>query len=404
MGVESDKWRNLPMISRKIAQNMASGSWIRRMFEEGNRLKAEFGADKVFDFSLGNPDLEPPAEVLAAFRELAADPRPGLHAYMSNVGYLETRQAVARKYSDLSGLDIEAGGVCMTVGAAGALNVALKSLLDPGDEVIVLAPFFVEYLSYIQNHGGVPVVVRCDEQTMQPDPAAIAAVITDRTKALILNSPNNPTGVIYPGEILDALGRVLDQAPQPVYVLSDEPYAELVFDGQTTPNSLSHLKNCLVCNSWSKSLSLPGERIGFILVSPSCDDYDNLTGAIAYCNRVLGFVNAPAFLQRIIARSIDAKVDVSRYEARRNRIFEILTTAGFQVMKPGGGFYFFPRAPIADDVAFAAACARHRVLVVPGSGFGFPGFFRLCFAVPDEVIERSADAFLAIGREFGLIQ
>lgn len=390
------------MISKKIAQNMASGSWIRKMFEEGTRLKAEFGAEKVYDFSLGNPDLEPPVEVLEAFRDLAADTHPGLHAYMSNVGLVETRQAVARQLSQKSGLAIDAGAICMTVGAAGALNITLKSILDQGDEVIVLAPYFVEYLSYIENHGGVPVVVNCDELTMFPDPEKVRAAMTARTKAIIINSPNNPTGVIYPAEILTALNKVLKQSVQAIYVLSDEPYAELTFDHKTTPNSLAFFDNCIVCNSWSKSLSLPGERIGFACVSPKCEDYAGLIGAIAYCNRVLGFVNAPAFLQRIIARTIDAKVEVSRYEIRRNRIFEILTVAGFDVRKPDGGFYFFPKAPIEDDVEFAAACARHHVLIVPGRGFGFPGYFRLCFAVPDEMIERSAEAFQAIGKEFGL--
>lgn len=391
------------MISKQITQNMAAGSWIRKMFEEGARLKAEFGVDRVYDFSLGNPDLEPPVEVLDAFRTLAADTRSGLHAYMSNNGYLETRQAVARSLTEKSGVTIDAGGVCMTVGAAGALNVALKALLDPADEVIVLAPYFVEYLTYIGNHGGVPVVVSCDPATMFPDLDQIAAALTPRTKAIILNSPNNPTGVIYPEATLNALNQVLLQASQAVYVLSDEPYAELTFDQKQTPSNLKAFQNCIVCNSWSKSLSLPGERIGFISVSPTCEDYANLTAALAYCNRVLGFVNAPAFLQRVIAQTIDAKVDVSRYETRRNRIYEIMTEAGFQVKKPDGGFYFFPKAPIEDDVAFAAACARHRLLIVPGRGFGFPGYFRLCFAVPDATIENSAEAFQAIGKEFGLI-
>ena len=391
------------MIARKITQSMAAGSMIRKMFEEGARLKAQFGADKVFDFSIGNPDLEPPAEVIAAFQELAADPRPGLHAYMNNAGYLETRQVVADKLAKSSGLDVKAEAVCMTVGAAGALNVSLKALLDPGDEVIVLAPYFVEYLSYIQNHGGLPVVVTCDEKTFFPDPEKIAAALTPQTKALIINSPNNPTGVIYPIDVLEALDKVLLAASQTVYVLSDEPYAGLTFDGQQTPDNLAHLTNCIVCNSWSKSLSLPGERIGYIGVSPRCEDYANLVQAIGYCNRVLGFVNAPAFLQRVIAKTIHARVDVNRYEIRRNRMHDILTAAGFDVRRPDGGFYFFPKAPIADDSEFVAACARHNVLVVPGKGFGFPGFFRLCFAVPDDMIERSAPAWLAIGKEFGLI-
>ncbi len=391
------------MISQEIAQGMSSGSWIRRMFEEGARLKAEVGADRVFDFSLGNPDLEPPAEVLTAFRELAAERAPGLHGYMSNAGYPETREAVARKLSRESGLSLDADAVCMTVGAAGALNVALKALLDPGDEVLVLAPYFVEYLSYITNHGGVPVVVTCDPDTLRPDVDRIRQAITARTKALIINSPNNPTGLIYPAEVLSTLNDVLLQAPRTVYVLSDEPYAGLEFDGRSTPSSLRHFKNSVVCNSWSKSLSLPGERIGYVAVSPRCEDYERLIQATGYCNRVLGFVNAPAFLQRVITRTIDARVDVRRYEERRDRMGAVLAAAGFTTIRPEGGFYFFPRSPIADDVAFANACARHHVLIVPGQGFGFPGHFRLCFAVPDDLIERSAEAFREIGREFGLL-
>jgi aspartate aminotransferase len=391
------------MISHKIAKNMANGSWIRKMFEEGSRLKAQYGADKVFDFSLGNPDLEPPEKVLEAIRRQAADPRLGLHGYMSNVGYLETRTAIADQLSASSGLAIEPAGICMTVGAAGALNVALKALLDPGDEVLILAPFFVEYISYIDNHGGVAVAVDSDPETLLPDMAAIARAITPRTKAMIINSPNNPSGVVYSAETLQDLNAVLNRAGHTIYVLSDEPYADLTYDGQSVPSSLACIEQLILCYSWSKSLSLPGERIGYVCISPRCAFYQDLVNAIAFCNRILGFVNAPAFFQRVIQTALDAKVDVARYERRRDRIYEILTAAGFTVRKPAGGLYFFPRCPIADDTAFAQACARHNVLIVPGRGFGYPGFFRLCFAVSEATIENSAAAWLAIGREFGLI-
>jgi aspartate aminotransferase len=389
------------MISDKIAGQMGQGSFIRKMFEEGNRLKAIHGADHVFDFSIGNPDLEPPAEVGDAIRRLAAAPALGSHGYMSNAGYPSTRAAIAASLSRRSGLDVPAAAICMTVGAAGALNVALKALLDPGDEVIVLAPYFVEYLTYIQNHGGVPVVVRCSEESLQPDPDAIRRALTPRTKALIINSPNNPSGEIYPADMLRQIGDALRSAARTVYVLSDEPYGELVYDGRTVPATLACLDNALVCNSWSKTLSLPGERIGYLAISPKCEDFARLCDAAAYCNRILGFVNAPAFFQRVVEETLDARVAVDRYESRRNRMVEILQDAGFPVRRPSGGFYLFPRTPIADDIQFADVCARHLVLLVPGSGFGFPGYCRLCFAASEQTIEGSAAAFKAIAHEFG---
>jgi aspartate aminotransferase len=390
------------MISRIIAGQMSQGSFIRKMFEEGSRLKAVHGADKVFDFSIGNPDLEPPEEVIGAIRQLASDSMPGLHSYMTNAGHASTRAAVAARISRRCGFAVPEQAVCMTGGAAGALNVALKSVLDPGDEVIVLAPYFVEYLTYITNHGGVPVVVPCDPTDLQPDLAAVRRALTPRTKALIINSPNNPSGEIYPSEKLCRLNRLLLDAPRTIYVLSDEPYSELVYDGLSAPATFACLDHAIICDSWSKSLSLPGERIGYLAVNPHCEDFGRLTDAAAYCNRILGFVNAPAFFQKVVEQAIDARVDVSRYETRRNMMADILQAAGFTVKRPSGGFYLFPRTPIADDVAFVTACASHLVLVVPGSGFGYPGHFRLCFAASENTIRNSAQAFRQIGHEFGL--
>jgi len=391
------------MISQQIVTRMSQGSFIRKMFEEGNRLKAIHGADKVYDFSIGNPDLEPPAAVLHAIRSLAQSDLPGRHGYMSNAGYASTCAAVARQLSGKSGIEVPSRSICMTVGAAGAMNVILKAILDPGDEVLVLAPFFVEYLSYIGNHGGVPVIVRNDPETFLPDPAAIRKAITAKTKALIINSPNNPSGAIYSADVLRGLDAVLHEAPRTIYVISDEPYAELVYDGQTVPPTLACIEQAILCTSWSKSLSLPGERIGYLAISPRCEDYDNLVSAAGYCNRTLGFVNAPAFFQRVIEQAIDARVDISRYEERRNLLAGILRSAGFKLKIPAGGMYLFPQSPIPDDAAFADACARHHILLVPGSGFGFPGYVRLCFAASEKSILGSAEAFQAVGREFGLI-
>ena len=390
------------MIARKIADQMGRGSMIRKMFEEGNRLKALYGADQVYDFSLGNPDLEPPRAVQEALCRLVLDKRPGLHSYMSNAGHESVRQAVAARYSRLSGLPVTAGQVCMTVGAAGALNSVLKALLDPGDEVILLAPFFFEYLSYIDNHGGVAVEVPCDRDTLLPDLAAIRQALTPKTKAIIINSPNNPSGVIYPEWLLRALDDLLQKQDHVITVLSDEPYAELAYDGNIVPSTLACLRQVVVCTSWSKTLSLPGERIGCLIVSPRCQESDRLIQAAVYCNRVLGYVNAPALFQRVIEEAIDAKVDISLYEKRRDMLAEVLLAAGFNLQKPQGGLYLFPHSPGDDDVAFAAACARHRVLLVPGSGFHFQGYVRLCFAVKESVIENSVPAFQAIAREYGL--
>jgi aspartate aminotransferase len=390
------------MISHQIAEQMSRGSLIRKMFEEGNRLKQQYGADQVFDFSLGNPDLEPPNEVQQALKDLVNNPEPGLHAYMSNAGLLSVRETVARHHSNMSGLAVEASDICMTVGAAGALNVMLKALLDPGDEVIVLAPFFFEYLSYTNNHGGQTVVVKNNPQTLLPDLDAIERAITPRTKALIINSPNNPSGVIYPRETLLALDVLLRSREQVIYVLSDEPYADLVYDGNTMPSTLACIQNAVICTSWSKQLSLPGERIGSIVISPRCEDRELLSQSATYCNRILGYVNAPALFQRVIERAIDAVVAIDQYEKRRDMLFTVLGDAGWTVEKPAGGLYLFPRSPIDDDTAFANACARHRILLVPGSAFWFPGYVRLCFAVSEQTIRNSAKAFQAVAREFSL--
>ena len=390
------------MISKYMKENIKQGSFIRKMFEEGIRMKNQFGADQVYDFSLGNPDLEPPKEVLDALRILTKDAPRGLHGYMSNPGYPEVRALVAQKQAEMSGLPVTAKSICMTVGAAGAMNVVLKAILDIDDEVILIAPYFVDYINYIRNQFAKPVIVSSDKATLLPDFDAISRAITPRTKAIIINSPNNPSGVIYSPEVLQQLDQVLKQSGQTIYVISDEPYADLTYDGQSTPSTMKYIEQSIVCTSWSKTLSLPGERIGYLCISPRCEDFDDLVNAAGQCNRMLGFVNAPSLFQRVIELAIDAKVDVSRYENRRNRLFEIMSAAGLTVNKPQGGLYFFVRTPGDDEMEFIDACVRHHILIVPGRGFGFPGFFRLCFAVPDDMIERSVPAWMAVGREFGL--
>lgn len=390
------------MISERLKKQLAGGSQIRKMFEEGNRLKAIYGADKVYDFSIGNPDLEPPHEVSDALKELASNPTPGMHGYMSNSGYESTRAAIAAKKSAESGLEIGSGAVCMTVGAASAMNDVLHSILDPDNEVIVIAPYFMEYNGYIANHGGKPVIVQTDDKFM-PVIDSIKAAITSKTKAVIINSPNNPSGVVYPASLLSELNDMLKAQDHVIHVISDEPYIDLVYDGMTVPCALKYIDNLIVCFSWSKSLSLPGERIGYTLVSPRNEDYDDLTAAIVLSNRTLGSVNAPAIWQRVIEKSLNAKVDVSNYEHRRNLLYSNIIDAGFDAVKPNGALYIFMNTPegLTDD-KFSELCASKNLLLVKGSSFSRPGYCRLAFCVSESTIKNSRQAFFAIAEELGI--
>ena len=390
------------MISSKIKAKLAGGSAIRKMFEEGNRLKAIYGADNVFDFSIGNPDLEPPHEVSDALKDLADNPTPGMHGYMSNSGYESTRKIVADKRSAESGLQIGPDAVCMTVGAACAMNDVLHSLLDDGEEVIVLAPYFMEYNGYIENHNGVPVIVPTDENFM-PVISRIKDAITPKTKAIIINSPNNPSGVVYPASLLTELNDMLKACDHTIHVISDEHYIDLAYDGMTVPCALSYIDNLIVCFSWSKSLSLPGERIGYTLVSPKNEDYEDLTNAIVLSHRTLGSVNAPAIWQKVIERSIDAKVDVANYEHRRNLLYSNIIDAGFDSVKPNGALYIFMNTPEGlTDAEFAEICAKQNILVVPGAAFSCPGYCRLAFCVSETSIRNSRKAFFAVAEELGI--
>ncbi|MBQ4270995.1 MAG: pyridoxal phosphate-dependent aminotransferase [Clostridiales bacterium] len=390
------------MIAKNMISAVEGGSAIRKMFEEGNRLKALYGEDNVFDFSLGNPDLEPPKEVSDALKELADDPKPGMHGYMSNSGFESTRAMIAEKRSSESGVKVEAGAVCMTVGAAAAMNDVLHSLLDPGDEVLVLAPYFMEYNNYVANHGGKVVIVPTGDDFM-PDLNTIDSYITDRTKAMIINSPNNPTGVIYPEEFLKGLNDLLKSKDHVIHVISDEPYIDLVYDGCKVPPVLSFIDNLIICFSWSKSLSLAGERIGYTLVSPRNEDYDILTAAIVLSNRTLGSVNAPAIWQKVIEKSLYAKVDVKNYEHRRDILYSNIIDAGFDSVKPSGALYIYMNTPKGmTDAEFAAVCAKQNLLLVPGKSFAKEGYCRLAFCVSEKTITGSRKAFFAIAEELGL--
>ncbi len=382
-------------ISEKMKAFADRSSWIRKMFEEGAKLKAQYGAENVYDFSIGNPDLDPPPEFEEVLQKVAGDNTKGIHGYMPNGGYPWVRDIIATKISEEQDMMITGADMIMTCGAAGALNVTLKSLLNPGDEVILLAPYFVDYGFYIDNHGGVAKIVNTDN-TFNIDFNAIEEAITEKTKAIIVNSPHNPTGVIYPEEDMMALGKLLkkmgDKYNTVIYLIADEPYRKIVFSGYTVPSVLQSTPNSIVVSSYSKSLSLPGERMGYIAVHPDIYKKAHLLNAMTMANRILGFINAPALMQRTIAELQDAAVDYRIYEKRYQLFKEILTDAGYSFVEPRGSFYLFPKSPI-DDVKFCAMLQENRILAVPGRGFGTPGHFRLAFCVDEKVIERSAEGF-----------
>jgi aspartate aminotransferase len=379
-------------LSRAVTEQLERASWIRRMFEEGARLKAERGAENIFDFTLGNPDVEPPVEVLATLARVAAENPAGIHAYMPNAGFPATREAVARYLAGKTGLPFTAEHILMTVGSAGACNVYLRSVIDPGDEVIVLMPCFSEYPFYLQNHAAKMVPVETDEEFL-PDAGRIAAAITPRTKAIIVNTPNNPTGRIYPESVLRELDRLIAGLDHPVTVISDEPYTPIVFDGRTHPEVVSIVERTVIANSWSKTFAIPGERIGYLAISPRLPEAAALFNACTFSNRVLGFVNAPAIWQRVVAETVACKPGIGSYQRRRDLMYEGLTRIGYEVRKPEGTFYAFPKSPIPDDVAFIRLLLAEGVLAVPGSGFGRRGYFRLSLTVPIQTIERSLAAF-----------
>lgn len=383
-------------ISRWIAQKMESASWIRRMFEAGRQLKERLGGDDVYDLSLGNPVLEPPEPFFEALRELGASRGAGHHRYMPNAGFPQVRERVAAWVRGQGILDVSSEGVVMTVGAGGAISVALKALVDPGDEVVYFAPYFVEYLFYAEHCGGVPVVVETDER-FDLDVAALEARLGPRTKVVMVNTPNNPTGRVYSSERLRALTDCLCRAERrfgrSIYLLSDEPYRPIVYEGKA-PNFLNDYDNSILIYSWSKALSIPGDRIGFVAASPRCGD-KRVADALTFANRTLGFVNAPATMQLAVLRLLDVPPPVEEYRRLRDRTVEGLRRAGYDFVVPEGAFYVFPRSPVPDDVAFAHGALQERVIVVPGSGFGRAGHFRLSFAVEEAMLDGG---LAALGR------
>lgn len=359
------------------------------MFEIGIQLRKERGPGNVFDFSLGNPDVEPPAEVLAALRRIVDEQRPHSHGYMPNAGFPDARARIAESLAARTGLPFRADDVLMSNGAAGALNVILKAILDPGDEVLVLNPYFPEYRFYIENHGGRVVPVETDAR-FQPDPDRIRAAITPRTKALILNSPNNPTGVVYSAGILDALNRMIRD---PLLVLSDEPYRPIVYDGLRLPETLRHIERAVVAWSWSKAMAISGERIGYLAIPPHLAEAAALRNACAFSTRILGFINAPAIWQLVVSAVPDASVNVAAYQEKRDLLCAALLAGGYEVEPPQGSYYVFPRTPIPDDIEFIRLLQDEGILAVPGAGFGRGGYMRLSLTIPRHDLVRSLPGF-----------
>jgi len=377
--------------------------WTRRMFEEGIRIKKMYGLDAVCDFSLGNPDTEPPVALQNALIEMLTKPEIGMHRYMSNNGYEDVREEIADYLRETHGLPFQAGHIFMTVGCAGGLNVILKSILNRGDEVIVPTPFFWEFKNYINNFGGVTKFVETTED-FQLDIRNIEDAITKKTKAVLINSPNNPTGAVYTEESMKQLASLLNakrEQGQDIYVITDDAYKKLVYDGIHVPNVFKMYDLVLSVTSHSKDLALAGERIGYVAISPSIKDVDLLVSAMTISIRVLGFVNAPALFQRVAGKFQRTSVSIQDYEKKRDTLYAILMEAGFECVKPQGAFYMFPKSPIPDELEFVRTLQQEeRIMVVPGRGFGREGYFRIAYCVPMEKILKAREGFLRIGDRY----
>ncbi len=395
------------MISKKMQQQIKDGTVIRAMFQEGKAMAKEFGAENVYDFSLGNPMTPVPAEFnQAVIDAVKTETSLELHGYMDNAGYPETRQAVAEDLNRRFGTEFEGKHIVMTVGAAGALNVVFKTLLDPGDEVLAFAPYFGEYRGYVANHQGILREVQPDTETFQPDLADFEAKITESTKAVIINNPVNPTGVIYSAETIRKMADILRKKQEAygkeIYLVSDEPYRELAYDGNEVPFLTKYYDNTFVTYSFSKSLSIPGERIGYIAACPKMADCSQAVSGLSVANRILGFVNAPSLMQKALVASMGAKTDVGYYDRNRQLIYGSLTELGFTCAKPQGAFYLWIKSPDAEEKKFVEAAKKYHLLLVGGTTFSCPGYVRLAYCVSYEMIQRSLPAFEKLAKEYHL--
>ena len=395
------------MISEKMKPYVKNNSAIRMMFEEGNRLRAKYGADKVFDFSLGNPSVPAPDSVREAIIELVNTTDPTvLHGYMSNAGFEDVRQTIAESLNRRFDTKFSAKNLIMTVGAASGLNVILKTILNPGEEVIVFAPYFLEYGADVRNYDGVLVEISPDTTTFQPNLAEFEQKITPKTRAVIVNTPHNPTGVVYSEETIKKLSAILEAKQKEfgsvIYLISDEPYRELAYDGVEVPYLTKYYNNTVVGYSYSKSLSLPGERIGYLVIPDEADGSEELISAATIANRTLGCVNAPSLIQKVVAKCVDAKTDLAAYDKNRQALYNGLKECGFECIKPQGAFYLFVKSPVEDEKAFCEAGKKYNILMVPGSSFACPGYVRLAYCVSYETIVNSLPEFKKLAAEYGL--
>ena len=393
------------MIAEKMKELVANSSVIRAMFEEGKKMAAQYGAENVYDFSLGNPSVEPPMQVKQAIIDtLNEEGSMEIHGYMNNSGYESVRDAIACSLNKKFATNFSRDNIIMTVGAAGGLNVILKTLLNPGEEVVVFAPYFGEYNNYVSNFNGKLIAVAPNTKDFQPNIDAFREVITANTKAVIINTPNNPTGVVYTEDTIKAIAEVMTQKEQEygttIYLIADEPYRELAYDGVEVPYLTKYYNNTIVGYSYSKSLSLPGERIGYLVIPNEVEDYQDVFGAANVANRILGFVNAPSLIQKVVAKCVDAEVDVETYNRNRELLYNSLVDYGYSCVKPQGAFYLFVKSLEPDDKAFVQAAKKHNLLIVPGSSFGCPGYVRIAYCVEYDMIKRSLSAFEKLAKEY----
>lgn len=392
------------MISDKMKSLVSNNSVIREMFEEGKRLEKIYGKENVFDFSLGNPSVPAPERVKEAIIKIAENEEPCfLHGYMSNSGFEDVREKIAESINKKFGTNFNAHNLIMTVGAASGLNIVLKSIINPGDEVINFAPYFAEYNNYIKNYDGVVSVVKANLETFEPNLKEFEEKINDKTKAVIINTPNNPTGVIYSEDIIRKLSDILykkeKEVGHSIYLISDEPYRELAYDGAQVPYVTKYYKDTFVVYSYSKSLSLPGERIGYVVIPDELDGSQEMIDAVTIANRIIGCVNAPSLIQRVIPYCLDLQTDLKEYDANRKLLYKIVTECGFNCVKPQGAFYLFVKSPIEDEKEFCNIAKKYNLLFVPCSSFACPGYVRIAYCVSHNMIEKSEEAFKMLAKE-----
>lgn len=386
------------MISNKMKTMVSNSSVIRAMFEEGKRLSEIYGGENVFDYSIGNPNIEAPSEIKDIIIKILNEENTNkLHGYMNNSGYEDVREGIAENINVKYNTKLNYENIVMTCGAAGGLNIILKSILNPGDEVIIFAPFFGEYINYVNNFDGKIKIISADTKSFQPNLKELEKEITSKTKAIIINSPNNPSGVIYNENTIIKMSKILkmkeEELGSQIYLISDEPYREIIYDNAKVPCILNYYDNSFIGYSYSKSLSLPGERIGYVVVNSKIKDFKEMVASLNIANRILGFVNAPSLFQRVIKESLNLEVDSNIYKKNRDLLYNHLIQIGFECMKPEGTFYLFPKSPIDNDVKFCEDAKKFNILAVPGSTFGCPGYFRLSYCISYEKIEKSLKAF-----------